>query len=78
LVEWEAALQIECLDPVTGETVDDIDVSLRVNQQMAVVVDWLLRKKTKSKIKYTSLEMSCWKRLDEKNRTDGQRPWMDT
>lgn len=44
MVEWEAALQIECLDPVTGETVDDIDVSLRVDQQMAVVVDWLLRK----------------------------------
>lgn len=67
MVEWEAALQIECLDPVTGETVDDIDVSLRVDQQMAVVVDWLLRKnQTQIEIKYTSLEMSCWKRLDEK------------
>ena len=39
MIEWEATLQIECLDPVTGETVDDIDVSLRVDQQMAVVVN---------------------------------------
>ena len=39
MIEWEATLQIECLDPVTGETVDDIDVSLRVDQQVAVVVN---------------------------------------
>ena len=39
MVEWEATLQIECLDPVTGEAVDYVNVSLRVDQQMAVVVD---------------------------------------
>lgn len=39
MVQWETTFQVECLYPVTGETVDNIDVSLRVDQQVSIVID---------------------------------------
>lgn len=38
VIQWAAALQIQRLDPVARETIDDVDVRLRVDQEMAVVV----------------------------------------
>ena len=45
MVEWQTTFQIECLDPITGEAVNDINMGLGVDQQMSVIIDCKTRTK---------------------------------
>ena len=45
MVEWQTTFQIECLDPITGEAVNDINMGLGVDQQMSIIIDCKIRTK---------------------------------